>query len=214
MLRPQVFALQKGDVEIGLICSEKQAIDATLESLAKEDPRFGTVADHYWNARGGSYTDGGAFIFTVKETAPGKMNLTCADKFGRAVDVPTNQIPHDSRAQLQAAPAAEVAGMKDILKDLSGANPEEIFDGLKPRLLEWDYSRLSAFLDQVVALGKQDALMEKAVTLLSLLLDRRYSTGGMRRRSVLQMVLQARLIMSSGLFRSSVMPRVRSPIAE
>ncbi len=31
MLRPQVFALQKGEVEIGLICSEKQAIDATLQ---------------------------------------------------------------------------------------------------------------------------------------------------------------------------------------
>ena len=65
MLRPQVFALQKGAFEIGLICSEKQAIDATLQSLAKEDPRFGTVADRYWNARGGSYTDGGSFIFTV-----------------------------------------------------------------------------------------------------------------------------------------------------
>ena len=30
MLRPQVFALQEGEVSIGLICSEKQAIDATL----------------------------------------------------------------------------------------------------------------------------------------------------------------------------------------
>ena len=188
MLRPQVFALQKGEVEIGLICSEKQAIDATLESLAKEDPRFGTVADRYWNARGGSYTDGGAFIFTVKETGPGKMNLTCADKFGRIVDVPTNQAPHDSRAQLQAAPAAEVALIKDILQDLSGTNTENIFAALKPRFLEWDYSRLSAFLDHLVALAKQDALMEKAITLLSLLLDRRYSTGNMRRRSVLQMV--------------------------
>ena len=188
MLRPQVFALQKGEVEIGLICSEKQAIDATLESLAKEDSRFGTVADHYWNARGGSYTDGGAFIFTVKETGPGKMNLTCADKFGRIVDVPTNQAPHDSHAQLQAAPAAEVALIKDILQDLSGTNTENIFAALKPRFLEWDYSRLSAFLDHLVALAKQDALMEKAITLLSLLLDRRYSTGNMRRRSVLQMV--------------------------
>ena len=188
MLRPQVFALQKGEVEIGLICSEKQAIDATLESLAKEDPRFGTVADRYWNARGGSYTDGGAFIFTVKETGPGKMNLTCADKFGRIVDVPTNQAPHDSHAQLQTAPAAEVALIKDILQDLSGTNTENIFAGLKPRFLEWDYSRLSAFLDHLVALAKQDALMEKAITLLSLLLDRRYSTGNMRRRSVLQMV--------------------------
>jgi len=62
MLRPQVFALSdSGEVQIGLICSEKQAIDATLRSLAKEDPRFCPVADKYWNARGGSSSDGGAF---------------------------------------------------------------------------------------------------------------------------------------------------------
>ena len=65
MLRPQVFALQEGEVSIGLICSEKQAIDATLASLAGEDPRFTPVADAYWNARGGSYSDGGAFLMTV-----------------------------------------------------------------------------------------------------------------------------------------------------
>ena len=65
MLRPQVFALQEGEVSIGLICSEKQAIDATLASLAAEDPRFTPVADVYWNARGGSSTDGGAFLLTV-----------------------------------------------------------------------------------------------------------------------------------------------------
>jgi hypothetical protein len=66
MLRPQVFALSdSGEVQIGLICSEKQAIDATLRGLSREDPRFSPVADRYWNARGGSSTDGGAFIFTV-----------------------------------------------------------------------------------------------------------------------------------------------------
>ena len=67
MLRPQVFALQEGEVQIGLICSEKQAIDATLISLTREDPRFGPIADKYWNARGGSYTDGGSFIFSLKD---------------------------------------------------------------------------------------------------------------------------------------------------
>jgi len=66
MLRPQVFAFSdSGEVQIGLVCSEKQAIDATLRSLAKEDPRFCPVADKYWNARGGSSSDGGAFVFTV-----------------------------------------------------------------------------------------------------------------------------------------------------
>ncbi len=65
MLRPQVFALYEGEVSIGLVASEKQAIDATLHSLAAEDPRFSPVADRYWNARGGSSTDGGAFSFTL-----------------------------------------------------------------------------------------------------------------------------------------------------
>ena len=97
MLRPQVFALQKGEVEIGLICSEKQAIDATLQSLAREDPRFGTLADRYWNARGGSYTDGGAFIFSVQEKAPGALELTCSDKFGREITVPQDRQPYDFR---------------------------------------------------------------------------------------------------------------------
>ena len=67
MLRPQVFALQDGEVQIGLICSEKQAIDATLQNLAAEDDRFCPVADKYWNARGGSHTDGGAFIFNFSK---------------------------------------------------------------------------------------------------------------------------------------------------
>jgi hypothetical protein len=64
MLRPQVFALHEGKVQIGLIASEKQAIDAALESLATQDERICPVADRYWNARGGSHTDGGAFLFT------------------------------------------------------------------------------------------------------------------------------------------------------
>jgi glutamate synthase domain-containing protein 1 len=58
MLRPQVFAIQEGDVSIGLVASEKQAIDATLRSLAEEDSRFRLVADRYWNARGGSHGSG------------------------------------------------------------------------------------------------------------------------------------------------------------
>src|SRR2546428_8566448 len=67
MLRPQVFALQEGEVSIGLIASEKQAIDATLASLSAEDPRFLPVADRYWNARGGSHKERGALVFSVQE---------------------------------------------------------------------------------------------------------------------------------------------------
>jgi len=82
MLRPQVFAFQENGVNIGLVASEKQAIDATLRSLHQEDKRFLPYADFYWNARGGSYTDGGAFIFTVKGN-----ELVITDKFGRRISV-------------------------------------------------------------------------------------------------------------------------------
>ncbi|MCP4686922.1 MAG: glutamate synthase, partial [Desulfobacterales bacterium] len=93
MLRPQVFALQDGEVQIGLVCSEKQAIDATLQSLAAEDDRFCPVADKYWNARGGSATDGGAFSFTVRDSGKGdgSKELVCANKFGEVVTAADNQ---------------------------------------------------------------------------------------------------------------------------
>jgi len=187
MLRPQVFALQKGEVTIGLICSEKQAIDATLESLAKEDPRFGTVADFYWNARGGSYTDGGAFVFTVKESSLGTMDLTCTDKFGRVIDVPAHQIPLDGRAKLPLK-NADVDTLRDIVKDLSRENVGEIFSYLKEAIPQWDYARLKNFLDLLFALSEKDELKESVIDLLTLLLDRRYPLGSKRRRSVLQMV--------------------------
>ena len=188
MLRPQVFALQDGQVEIGLICSEKQAIDATLESLAKEDPRFGTVADRYWNARGGSYTDGGSFIFTVKETEPGHMSITCADKFGRAIDVPADQTPLDFRSGLPHVPTSHVDDLKNIVRDLSGKNVDKLFEELKPGFAKWSYARFHTFLTLLTALAEEDDLKGPVIKMLALLLDRHYSTGDKRRRSILQMV--------------------------
>ena len=85
MLRPQVFAFVDGEVQVGIIGSEKQAIDATLESLAKDDKRICPIADKYWNARGGSFSDGGAFMFDIVPDHRGKYRLECKDKFGTPV---------------------------------------------------------------------------------------------------------------------------------
>jgi glutamate synthase domain-containing protein 1/glutamate synthase domain-containing protein 3 len=89
MLRPQVFAIHNGEVQIGLIASEKQAIDAAMESIAGEDDRVCPVADQYWNARGGSHTDGGAFLFSVDYS--NERHLTSTNKFGDVI-----RLPHDS----------------------------------------------------------------------------------------------------------------------
>jgi glutamate synthase domain-containing protein 1/glutamate synthase domain-containing protein 3 len=88
MLRPQVFAIHDGAVQIGLIASEKQAIDATLQSIASEDPRVCPVADRYWNARGGSHTDGGAFLFSVDYSNGHELSVT--NKFGEKICIPEN----------------------------------------------------------------------------------------------------------------------------
>ena len=95
MLRPQVFALQ--GKELGLIASERQAIDAMLGSLHEDGKAASSRADRYWNARGGSHTDGGAFVFTVDRAT---RELRCADKFGREIKVQhpdSAAIPYDIR---------------------------------------------------------------------------------------------------------------------
>jgi glutamate synthase domain-containing protein 1/glutamate synthase domain-containing protein 3 len=187
MLRPQVFALQKGEVEIGLICSEKQAIDATLESLAKEDLRFGTVADKYWNARGGSHTDGGAFIFTVKESPLGRMSLDCTDKFGRKIDAPSHQTPLNFREKA-AAPTLDRSVVKKLANELADGRTQEAFVRLMDDFFHWDYGKIEALLTELNLLANDIKQQGAVIELLTLLLDRRYSTGNKRRRSILQML--------------------------
>jgi glutamate synthase domain-containing protein 1/glutamate synthase domain-containing protein 3 len=86
MLRPQVFALQMGEKSYGAIASEKQAIDAFFEELGAADPAVPPVADRYWNARGGSCADGGAFVYTLIKKDK-RLTLEVKDKFGRDVSV-------------------------------------------------------------------------------------------------------------------------------
>ncbi|MBU4425864.1 MAG: glutamate synthase [Proteobacteria bacterium] len=190
MLRPQVFALHDGQVQVGLICSEKQAIDATLKSLSEEDPRVGTVADRYWNARGGSYTDGGAFVFNLNKTDQGSLErrLTCVDKFGREIGIPEGQVPY--------LPGRVYYIMEDEDKerfDISGffelQRPDLLYEYVKEGIKLWDYADLMDCLREIRAWAlKGDAHFEVALKALTQLIDRRYPTYDKRRRSVLQMV--------------------------
>jgi glutamate synthase domain-containing protein 1/glutamate synthase domain-containing protein 3 len=180
MLRPQVFALQEGPVSIGFAASEKQAIDAALESLAREDPRFWSHADRYWNARGGSHTDGGAFIFTVQANRNGPSELVCTDKFSRPIRASAQQKPYNGRATPLRADMA-----------LPDAPPDELFAWAKEQLSGWDYGDLLSFLRALeCAVGKDDD-RRRALDVLTLLMDRRYPTGSMRRSSMLSLFDQS-----------------------
>lgn len=182
MLRPQVFALSDNDdVQIGLICSEKQAIDATLRSLAKEDLRFCPVADKYWNARGGSSTDGGAFVFTVDGN--GKKTLVCTDKFGRVVHLDSGRV----RCDVQETEIREQSA-QDGLRELVGQWLQKgNLDALFTYVLElptWSPGELLRFCRMVIQCADNAKSRATAVELLSLLRDRHFDTGDKRRATV------------------------------
>jgi len=180
MLRPQVFALQNGEVQIGLVCSEKQAIDATLDSLAQEDPRFCPQADKYWNARGGSHTDGGAFIFTVKPENGG-MRLTCTDKFGRVQTVAGDQKPCEATAVVTTPSLGNDIAL--VLHEyVSQGQAMELFGYLTTAIPDWDYNTLRWTCRELVeAAASGDTAKATVIETLTLLNDRRYATGHMKR---------------------------------
>jgi glutamate synthase domain-containing protein 1/glutamate synthase domain-containing protein 3 len=193
MLRPQVFALHGGEVQVGLICSEKQAVDATLKSLADEDPRFGTVADRYWNARGGSHTDGGAFIFNLdeqEEGTPARRLLTCIDKFGREIRVPENQAPCLPR-RVHYGVGGENRTRFDLSSFFVLQRSDLLFEYVKEGVKDWGYDELLDCLSEMKVWAlKGDSLFEVALAALTHLIDRRYPTFDKKRRSILQMVNQ------------------------
>ena len=185
MLRPQVFAFQEGDIDIGLIASEKQAIDATLRSLSRDDPRFRPVADRYWNARGGSHTDGGAFSFTVTGKN-GTSSVSCTDKFGRAITAPPGEYKINLDTEPQPPAGAEEL-IKQIETDIAAEKTEESFYHIVSALSSWNLDQLRGMLSRIESIAARgDDAREGALALLTLLNNRRYDCAKMRRSSVLQ----------------------------
>jgi len=198
MLRPQVFALSdSGEVQIGLICSEKQAIDATLRCLAKEDPRFCPVADKYWNARGGSSTDGGAFVFTVAGGENGGKRLSCADKFGRAVKLDGGAV----RCDLGSFEAGG-NGTPNAVKEMQHRGDVEGVFQYALGLASWPAGQLRQFCQGLVHAAGSPASRTTTLETLTLLHDRRFDTGDKRRATVIQVIEEAidRLLDTAPLF--------------
>ncbi len=193
MLRPQVFALYENavseneSVQIGLVASERQAINACLRSLAAEDQRFQPQADKYWAARGGSHTDGGAFRFTY---SPGK-GLQCANKFNAPVALDVRRRHVDAR-RLDAQRTSEAfrrewenqiyhaydnGGVPSMWKWLSQAAASASWDELA-----WGLSWLGDFARH----GEVE--WRFAVETLNWLRDRRFDPGDKKRASLLSLV--------------------------
>ena len=194
MLRPQVFALQeRDDVQIGLVCSEKQAIDATLQSISAEDPRFCPIADKYWNARGGSSTDGGAFTFTIKDSQKndGSKELITQNKFGDVVKTPPNQLHFDTSISVEGSLVDKTLIQKTVDYFDSG-DSRAIKQYLINRFEDLDFAGVKHVCRAVESLAQEkDANKTLAIDLLTVLNDRIYPTGEKKRSSLLQIIRES-----------------------
>jgi glutamate synthase domain-containing protein 1/glutamate synthase domain-containing protein 3 len=188
MLRPQVFAFSDGEVQVGLICSEKQAIDATLLSLSHDDKRICRVADRYWNARGGSHTDGGAFIFNLQKDAAGKVRIACADKFGKPVPMPKGTESCDFLKGLTSSSATKDGNQTTIHERFGTGNSMANYESLREQIPQWTFNELRSACRQIADEGKDPSRTAAAIEVLALLNDRRYSTGSKKRSHVLHIV--------------------------
>ena len=193
MLRPQVFAMQESkEVSIGLICSEKQAIDATLASLAEEDSRFAPLADKYWNARGGSSTDGGAFLINIVPNeanekggsdAEPSYTMTVTNKFGIPVitDTGSESIDWSQPIREPADSGSERAAVNKVFAD---RDVEGLFDFLRASIASMDFNRFGWIVKTLADLSAATDPL-KGIRALTLCIDRRYPTGAKKRSSII-----------------------------
>jgi glutamate synthase domain-containing protein 1/glutamate synthase domain-containing protein 3 len=188
MLRPQVFAFSDGEVQVGLIGSEKQAIDATLLSLSKDDSRICPIADRYWNARGGSYNDGGAFIFELNKSANGRIRITCTDKFGAPVKMP---------AQKEVADFSMLLNSKhnnvgdEIRKSLESGDTTELYEYYRRNMVNWKFDEVREALNLITELAEDPKYTAIAIEVLTSLNDRKYATGTKKRNHVVYFVRES-----------------------
>ena len=206
MLRPQVFALQeREDVQIGLVCSEKQAIDATLQSIAAEDHRFCPIADKYWNARGGSSTDGGAFTFTIKDSkkGDGSKKLITQNKFGEIVQTPENQIHFDMVTDLATCLEDQDLSQK-VVKLFDANDLPALRQYCTSQFAGLDFIDIKNICQTMETLAEDsDAKKAMAIDLLTHLNDAIFPTGNKKRSSVLQIIRES----LTSIFKSS--PKIK-----
>jgi glutamate synthase domain-containing protein 1/glutamate synthase domain-containing protein 3 len=191
MLRPQIFCLLESEKSYGGIASEKQALDAFFEQIASEDSSVPPSADRYWAARGGSCTDGGAFVYTLKNEN-GHSFLDVRDKFGIQVkgkidsekgkrsfsNIHLNpQIRHNSRqSAAKSKPFPELTHLEseNKLADPCPHTSPNPFQGLVAELIEdLQNNRFESFEHGIKKLVEEKGLRE-ALKKLTLLRDRRW----------------------------------------
>jgi len=170
MLRPQVFSLFKGNIRIGAIASERQAINAFFRMLYEDGIIPTLYADKYWVARGGSHTDGGAFIYTIDYS---NNSLICTNKFGQEVKINDEQ-KHFDKINYNGIKYNKLYILEEKINNKTLA--KKIIDKMKD--IEYE-----EFIEILEELNKNKKRLD-FIEILTYLLDLPYNYGNKKRSSI------------------------------
>jgi glutamate synthase domain-containing protein 1/glutamate synthase domain-containing protein 3 len=174
MLRPQVFCLYEGEKSYGAIASEKQALDAFFEEIASQDSGVPPMADRYWAARGGSCTDGGAFVYTQKKEN-GTTTLDVRDKFGNPVNgKPLPGMEKKKQTPLRLECRTNNKGKKSTKPSYIHQDPFQGMPGELMKALQQD--RYAQFKKGTESLAKKKGI-KKVLSCLTSFRDKRWDPG-------------------------------------
>jgi glutamate synthase domain-containing protein 3 len=142
------------------------------------------MADQYWYARGGSYTDGGAFIFTVDQSG---KDLICTDKFGQRIST-TRQRHYSRESVASGSHQKRFVNIDEILARRIGG-PGELVDLVSENLKHWNLGELGYLAEKMRTFAeKGDDERSYAAEVFTHIIDRRLDTGDKKRSDVVSLV--------------------------
>ncbi len=115
----------------------------------------------------------------------GNTVLQCVDKFGRVIEPDPTRHPLNIHSTDGHSPIRQKANLQLLLQQELTA--KELFEQICQRMPAWDYDGVQAFLDVLEQMARSDEERERAIETLTLLIDRRYSIGTMKRSCLLAM---------------------------
>ena len=146
------------------------------------------MADKYWNARGGSHTDGGTFIFNLKKDPAGKIRITCTDKFGTAVSMPAGTEACDFSQDLALSCESEEEIQTIVGERFAPSGVFSIFEMMRELIPQWTFDEFRLACRQIIKMATDASKTEIAIEVFTLLNDRRYSTGSKKRSHILHII--------------------------
>jgi len=143
----------------------------------------------YWNARGGSSTDGGAFLLNVVPTGNGNgkapsYKLQVTNKFGAKLSTRPGQAPCDLSKPV-TIPGDTSRDIEAVDSALSGNNPQALFEYLRGSIGAMDYDRLRWLVNEIADRSVAAGNVDFGITALTLCIDRRFTTGNKKRSSII-----------------------------